>query len=342
MAVTAALVSAIGAAIAADSSSTPPAAIFVANLGGGYVTVYSLGSNGDAAPVSTIDGAATRLAGPEAIALDSNGNIYVGNDDVANAAVAAGSSVVVFSAGSKGNAAPIATIAGPHANLHTVHSIEVDSSQNIYVGTYIGNDGPAGVEVFAAGSNGDANPVTVIAGASTGLQNVNGIALDPRRALFVANVSGMSKNTGVLVFPDASSGNATPSVIISGDKTGVDWPDGVALDPGGNIYMANAGRNGVPASIRVYSAGSNGNVPPIRTISGSNTGLDGRTVRGIALDSAGNLYVTNDGRDGQNSSITVFAAGSNGNVKPIAVISGDNTGLSGAGGIAIGPYPANR
>jgi len=325
-----------------SSSSTPPAAIFVANLRGGYVTVYSLGSNGDVAPISTIEGAATRLADPTAVALDSKGNIYVGNDYVANAPVEAGSSVVVFSAGSRGNAKPLATIAGPHAGLHGIHSITVDSSGNIYVGTYIGNDGPAAVEVFAAGSDGDVNLSTIIAGTSTGVQNAYGIAIDPRRALFVANVSGVSKNTGVLVFPAASNGNATPSVIISGDKTGADWPVGVAWDPNGNIYMANAGRNGIPASIRVYSSGSNGNVPPMSTISGSNTGLIGRTVRGIALDSSENLYVTSDGSDGKNSSISVFAPAANGNVKPIAVISGDNTGLSAAVGIAIGPYPATR
>jgi sugar lactone lactonase YvrE len=338
--VAAALVSAIGVAVAADSSATSPAAIFVANLRG-YVTVYPLGSNSDVAPISTIDGAATRLGSPEAIALDSKGNIYV-TSEVWNAGAYAGGSVVVFSASSKGNASPIATIAGPHTGLHGVNSVTVDSSGNIYVGAQIGNDGPAGVEVFAAGSNGDVKPQVTIVGPDTGVQNANGIAIDPRGALFVANVSGVSRNTGVLVFPAASNGNATPSVTISGDKTGVDWPVGVVLDPRGNIYMANAGRNGVAASIRLYSVGSNGNVPPIATISGSNTGLNGRTVRGIALDSKENLYVTSDGHDSTESSITVFKAGSNGNVKPIAVISGDNTGLSAAVGIAIGPYQSTR
>ncbi|MGC1190220.1 MAG: hypothetical protein WA861_06500, partial [Candidatus Binatus sp.] len=84
------------------------------------------------------------------------------------------------------------------------------------------------------------------------------------------------------------------------------------------------------------------NVPPIVTIGGSNAGLDGHTVRGIALDSNDNLYVTSDGPNGTAGSITIFKAGSNGNVKPMAVISGDNTGLSAAVGIAIGPYPGTH
>jgi hypothetical protein len=333
-AATAALLIATGIAIDADSSSTPTAAIFVANLRG-YVTVYSLGSNGDVAPISTIDGAATLLGSPRSIAVDSKGNIFV-ISEVWNAGVYAGDNVVVFSAGSKGNASPIAIIAGPHTSLRSVHSIALDSSGKIYVGT---SDELSGVAIFAAGSNGDVRPDAIIAGSSTRIQNAYGIAIGLMGSLFVANVLGDTGYTGVLVFPGDANGNVKPSVVISGTQTGIDWPAGVALDSRGNIYVANAGRYGSPPSIRAYSAGSNGNVPPIATISGSNTGLNGRHIRGISLDSKGNLYVTNDGRDGMASSIIVFKAGSTGNVKPIAVISGDNTRLSAAVGIAIGPYP---
>jgi len=337
IALTAALLSGAGIAIAAASSSTPPAAIFVANLRG-YVTVYSLGSNGDVAPISTIDGAATRLGNPKNLAVDSKGNVFV-TSEVWNAGTYAGDNVLVFAAGSKGNASPIATIAGPNTNLRSVHSIAVDSSGKIYVGTSVGKDELAGVAVFAAGSNGDVKPEAIITGSSTRIQNADGMAIDLTGTLFVANVLGEAGYTGVLVFPGGSDGNVTPSVVIGGTRTGIDWPAGVALDARGNIYVADAGRYGSPASIRVYSAGSNGNVPPIATISGSDTGLIGRHVRGISLDRKENLYVTNDGRDGTASRITIFKAGSNGNVKPLAVISGDNTGLSSAVGIAIGPYP---
>jgi hypothetical protein len=115
----------------------------------------------------------------------------------------------------------------------------------------------------------------------------------------------------------------------------MNWPVGVALDSQYKIYVGN---NGNPPSVRVYSPDSEGNVSPIATLSGTATGLVGRALRGIALDSEGNIYVVSDGHDTTESNITVFRAGSNGNVKPMAVISGDNTGLSGAIGIAIGPY----
>ena len=61
---------------------------------------------------------------------------------------------------------------------------------------------------------------------------------------------------------------------------------------------------------------------PTRTISGTNTGLNGPTD--IALDSAGYLYV---GSWNVNS-ILVFAPGASGNMPPSRTISGGSTGLS--------------
>jgi len=370
MALTAAMLSAIGAASIADSNSvaTSQDAIFVSN-GGGYVTIYALGRHGDVEPIGTIDGAATQLDRPTAIAVDSSGRIYVLNE---GEGARRGGGVVVFAAGSKGNVPPITTISGSHTEIVSPKAIAVDSAGNIYVANEEGIppgpniERPAGISVYPAGSNGDVKPNATVRGADvnmnlrcpctdtccgndTGIQNPYGIAVDLHSNLYVTTTSGCPKRVGesVRVFPSGSSGNVRPSATISGARTGLDSPAGVALDSRGNIYVANAGRYGVgrhdfPASIRIYSAGSNGDVPPISTITGSNTGLDGRTVRGIALDPRGDLYLTSDGHDSTESSVTVYAAGSNGNVKPIAVIGGDNTGLFGAGGIAIGPYPASR
>lgn len=68
----------------------------------------------------------------------------------------------------------------------------------------------------------------------------------------------------------------------------------------------------------VYRRGSNGNVPPVATVSGSNTGLLATPELNpydIAVDSKGDIYVTQiAGR------ILIYGAGSNGNVPPIAII----------------------
>jgi hypothetical protein len=78
------------------------------------------------------------------------------------------------------------------------------------------------------------------------------------------------------------------------------------------------------------------------TESGTSPDLTG----GITLDSSANIYVTENvsyvplvgGTSGAVGGITVYSAESksNGNVKPIATISGSNTALADPLGIAIG------
>ena len=64
---------------------------------------------------------------------------------------------------------------------------------------------------------------------------------------------------------------------------------------------------------------------PTRVISGSNTGLGDPT--GVALDSAGNLYVSNPGPHKPSVSIKIYAAGANGNIAPTRTIVGKSTQL---------------
>ena len=67
------------------------------------------------------------------------------------------------------------------------------------------------------------------------------------------------------------------------------------------------------------------------------------SIPGIAVDSGKNMFVTfQGGRYNEISKVIVFAAGSNGDVAPHAVITGHQTKLSGPGGIAIGPYSSVR
>ena len=129
-------------AVAAElASSTPDQAIFVTNLGGNYVTIYDLKSNGNTAPLANIDGTTVNrvfdsvirrgsgLDDPLSIALNLDGNIYIGN--MSGGANYTGA-IDVFQAGAHGSATPIAKIDGPDTRLYTVKSIAVDSKGNIY------------------------------------------------------------------------------------------------------------------------------------------------------------------------------------------------------------------
>jgi len=119
------------------------------------------------------------------------------------------------------------------------------------------------------------------------------------------------------VFPAGNSGNV-PSVFA---QTLLSNPYGIAYSAG-NLYVTNAAGD----SITVYPASAVGSPSPIMTISGPSTQLDDPVA--IALDAAGNIYVANQGSPAGNpDSITIYPAGSNGNVAPTATITGPNTGL---------------
>jgi sugar lactone lactonase YvrE len=96
------------------------------------------------------------------------------------------------------------------------------------------------------------------------------------------------------------------------------------------LYVANL----FGQRITAYSPSATGNATPAATIAGSNTSLN--FPYGIARDTAGRLYVANLGASaGSPEALTVYAADAVGNVAPIAIIAGSNTGLHNAQGIAV-------
>jgi len=92
------------------------------------------------------------------------------------------------------------------------------------------------------------------------------------------------------------------------------------VTPTGTPIPTPAAGIGVPlyltmaASVREYAQGATGAATPIINISGSNTTLAG--VRGVALDTEGNVYVANY----TIGTVTQFAAGANGNSTPVTTL----------------------
>ena len=318
--------------IALDSSGN----IYVADESAASVFVYpplaSLPSQPNypnVTPSATISGSNTGLNAPYGIALDSSGNIYLA-DALAASAFVYPPLASLPSQPNYPNVTPTAAISGSDTGLSYPQGIALDSSRNIYVADSSANK----VFVYPAGSNGNGapSPTTISTTMTTGLGWPQGIALDSSGKIYVTDDGFSGGGPGsVFVYPAGSNANAALTATISGNNTGLSYPQGIALDSSGNIYVADESAT----SVFVYSAGSKGNVAPTATISGSDTNLD--TPEGIALDSSRNIYVADDGDDSCDGteSVYVYSAGSNSNAAPSATISGGSTGLCYPYGIAL-------
>src|SRR5271170_5477981 len=306
--------------IAADSTSGN---IFVADSAAASVFEYPAASNGNVAPSATISGGNTGLMSPKGIAEHAGGDIYVADSTAV--------SVFVFSAGSTGNISPAATINGGQTGLDQPLGIALDSSLNIYVA-----NSDSSVTVYSDGSSGNVPPTATIVGDKTGLDGPIGVTLDSGKKIYVVDETSSS----VTIYPTVGASTGTlneafSAAISTTMTTGLIHPQEIALDPNGNIYVADD----FAASVFVYPAGSNGNAVPTAIISGGNT--DFTSPFGIALDSTGNIYVADYGLRLGATPASVFVypptASNTGtlNEAPSSTISGKDTGLLNPFGIAL-------
>lgn|GEM_PF-3139735 len=296
-------------------SPTPLARLFVANYAANSVDTYSLKSDGTpGARVGTIAGNKTGLKGPQEVAVDSRGYIFVDN--------AWTQQVLVYPPNPIGtvNEPPVATISlGFQSNC-----VAVAANDEIYVCS-------AGeVDVFAAHPSGssDAAPVARVKNASPPgipLAELNGVAFDASGEFYVTN-----NIHSIFAFPPNPRGTAPedPTGVITGlesppDRTGLYFPYGIGLDPSGRIYTVDAGR------VLVFAPKPVGivNEAPLATIAGDQTGLTGCVTCGLAVGPTGLIYVATG------SAILVFPPNPAGtlNEAPIATMVGADGGI----GVAV-------
>lgn len=313
--------------VAVDKSGN----LYVANPGTDTITVYSGGNF--ASPAAILGGPDTGLIDPRGVAIDPHGQLYVVTRN----------GILIFAKGASGDAAPTGSLGGPTTQLGYVASIAFDGAGQIYVQANPLSSSCCGqdlwVFVFPPGAKGNVAPRRVINTAIEGLGG--GIAVDTQGDVFVPDESDDS----VLEYGPRAAGNAPPIATISGPSTGFGFavgqgsPLAVALDQAGNVnVLMVVWQTSVNASqISVFAAGVNGNVAPTRVIAGSLTGL--YSSRALAVDAQGTTYVANIASAPScpasfppGNSVTVYPAGSSGNVAPSAVITRGDTGLDTCGG----------
>jgi uncharacterized protein (TIGR03437 family) len=250
-----------------------------------------------------------QLNGPNGVALDSAGNLYVA--DSANNRIRRVSNGVITTVAGNGFGGPygLGGFSGDNgpaisAELSMPAGIALDSAGNLYIADALYNrirKVSNGVITTVAGNgtagfSGDNTPA-----ASAMLNEPGGVAVDSAGNLYIAD-SGNSRirkvSNGVIATVagdgtrgfDGDNGPATSAEL--------DWPNGVALDSAGNLYVADSDNN------RIRKV-SNGVIPTVAGNGAYGYSGDGGPATstelsapyGVAVDSVGNLYVADTGNN---------------------------------------------
>ena len=140
------------------------------------ITVYSMKSSGDAAPVRVIQGPQTQLNSQERLFVDSeHGEIFVANDT--------DHSILVFPIGSSGDVAPLRILKGPSTGLVNPSDLYVDTKNDELV---VANAGSYSTTVFSRTASGDTPPLRTIRTAPQGkrspiIQSPGAVDFDTKR-----------------------------------------------------------------------------------------------------------------------------------------------------------------
>jgi trimeric autotransporter adhesin len=207
------------------------------------------GYKGDGGPATSAS-----LHNPWGIAVDASGNIYIADIDNHRIRLVTRSTGIITTVagdgtfGYRGDGGP-ATSAG----LYYPYGVAVDASGNIYIAdtsnnrirlvtrstgiiTTVAGDGTAGYK-------GDGGPAT-----SAGLYYPRGIAVDASGNIYIADFNDnrirlVTRSTGIIttVAGDGTAGYTGDGGLAT--SAGLSFPNSIAVDASGNIYIVDDGNN---------------------------------------------------------------------------------------------------
>jgi hypothetical protein len=244
-------------------------------------------------------GSAARFWFPTGVAVDSAGDVFVadsGNDEIR---MITPSGVVTTLAGSVEQYG-YCDGTGGEARFAWPTGVAVDSAGNVYVADS-GNDvvreiTPSGVVTTLAGSAGQQGSDDGT-GSAARFDGPSGVAVDSVGNVYVADSGNCEIRvitpSGVVSTLAGSAGQAGSS-DGSGSAARFDGPCGVTVDSAGNVYVTDSDeiRKITPSGVVTTLAGSPGQTGSSDG-TGSAAGFAGPV--GVAVDSAGNVYVADSG-----------------------------------------------
>jgi hypothetical protein len=267
----------------------------------------------ETAPAMTSD------SSPQAVAVDNSGDVYFDdfNHDVVDKLSSSGAlSIVAGTYNTPGN-----SVAGraTSTDLYYPIGVAVDSKGNLYIGTAanIVKVTPTGTLSIYAGIVGQSGTSTPGPAKSSLLQAPVGLALDASSNLYIADQGtqgdmfeqgGTTPGVNDVIEKVTTAGTLS---IIAGEisqntsgaptpggqatNTPLDYPQAVAVDSSGNFYIGegeDADKVNTSGVLSIVAGGSFGTGYPTP---GPATSSHVNDIQGLALDSAGNLYMADSG-----------------------------------------------
>jgi len=260
--------------------------------------------------------AAASFAQPAGIAVDSSGNLYIA-DPVSSRIRLVSGGVVTTIAGNGVQEFSGDGVAATGTALNNPYGVAVDSAGNVYIADWLNSrvrKVSGGTITTVAGNgtsgfSGDGGPAT-----SAKLYGPMAIAVDPAGDIYIADwgnhrIREVSGGTITTIAGNGTKGYSGDGGPATG--AALQYPTGVAVDSAGNVYIADSQNY----RVRMVSGGT------ITTVAGNGSeGYSGDggpatsaelRLRGIAVDSAGTLYIadtfSNRVRKVTNGTITTIA-----------------------------------
>ena len=249
---------------------------------------------------------AEMFGGPGNLAFDGRGRAWITNNVEQGLTTSTEWSIVLDF---DGRPAPISPFTGGGL-LGAGFGVALDNSgEHVWIGNFgWGGDNPTpqgSVSVFDL----DANPITPDDGYQQLLYRVQGVAFDARGNVWMASYG----NKSVVVYPGGNP-NAAVSFASTDDLTIVPFDIAIAAD--GTAWITNSDQD---ASGVMQFAFENGEIKLLRNL------VAGQTVKGIVIDSLGNVWIASGG------DTKVYAFDRDGN--PLG--SFDGGGMDGPWGITV-------